>query len=67
MNRNELIKDMQQFCGSRLITRKKLADYYGKKDPHGIDHILEPLNAVESRYYFIPDVADSILNNCKWR
>lgn len=67
MNRKELINDMQQFCGSRLITRKKLADYFGKKDAHGIDKYLYPLNAVDGRYYFIPDVADSILNNCKWR
>lgn len=62
MNRNELIKDIKNFTGSGLVTRKQLSDYCGKKDPHGVDRYLSGLAAVEGKYYFIPDVCDVLLS-----
>lgn len=62
MNKSELVKDIKAFTGSGLITRKQLADYCGKRDPHGVDRFLYGLVPIDKRYYFIPDVVDSLMN-----
>lgn len=61
MTKGELIEDMKRATGSAFITRKGLAQYMGKKDPHGVEHILFKLERVDKRYYFIPDVAEALL------
>lgn len=60
MNKRELVKDMQNFAGSGFITRKKFAEYMGKKEPYRIDKYLVGLDRVGTNY-FIPDVADVLL------
>lgn len=62
MTRQELIRDIKGFSGSGLITRQQLANYIGKKDPHGVDHFLHGLQRIENKYYFIPDVADALIS-----
>lgn len=60
MNKSELVKDMQRFTQSGFITRKQLASYKGKKDPHDVDKFLIGLDRVD-KDYFIPDVAERLL------
>lgn len=62
MNKAEIVKDIKEFTGSGLITRKQLSDYCGKKDPHGVDRYLQGLNPIDKKYYFIPDVVDVLIN-----
>lgn len=64
MTKTELANDMKRFCGCSFITRKKLADYMGKKDPHAVDKYLYGLDRVDGKDYFIPDVANVLKERC---
>lgn len=66
MTKSELIKDMRHFCGSGFITRQKLAEYMGIKKPQYVDKYLIGLPRI-GRGYFIPDVAESLMNNVTYR
>ena len=61
MKKTELINDLKQYTGGGVITRKQLAGYMSKKDPHGVDRYLFGLQRIDGKYYFIPDVADSLI------
>lgn len=61
MNRQEIINDLQKHCGGFFITRGQLAKFMGKKDPHGVDYILSGLDRLERKYYYIRDIADSLI------
>lgn len=61
MTRTELEKEMRAFTGGGFITRKKLADFMGKKDPHNVDKYLAGIVPVSARDYFIKDVAEQIM------
>lgn len=60
MKKNDLIKDMQAFTGAGFITRKRFADYMGKKDARDVDKYLNGLDRI-GKDYFIPDVAERLL------
>jgi hypothetical protein len=64
MDKRELVSDMRRYCGGSFITRKKLADYMGVKDPKNIDKYIRGLERVEGKYYFVPDVASSLKGKC---
>ena len=60
MTKSELIKDMQKFCGSSFITRKKLTEYMGLKTPSSVGKYLYGLPRI-GKSYFIPDVAEALM------
>lgn len=60
MDKTELVNDMKRTYKSAFITRQQLAQYMGKKDPHGIDKYLRGLERVDKSSFFIPDVARAI-------
>lgn len=60
MKKNEIIKDMQSNIGSSFITRKKLADYLGRKDPKDVDKYLIGLDRLGTTY-FVPDVVERMM------
>ena len=66
MTKSELVKDMQRFCGSGFITRKKLAEYMGKKNPRQVDKYLHDLPRI-GMSYFIPDVAEALMREVTWK
>lgn len=57
MDKQSLIRDMRSYCNSGFITRQKLAEYMGLKNPRHVDKYLNELERVNGKYYFIPDVA----------
>lgn len=62
MSRTDLAADMKRFCdGGGFITRKKLADYMGIKDPRAVARYLHGLVAIDGRYYYIQDVANELI------
>ncbi len=61
LNRREIIKQMESYSGGLFITRKKLAQCMGRKDPHSVDRYLRDLPRVDKDLYFIPDVADALI------
>lgn len=62
MTKTELNTDLRRHCnGSGFITRKQLADYFGRSEPRAIDKYLEGLERVSGKYFFISDVSESIL------
>ena len=65
MNKQQLIHSMEKATGKSVITRSQLADYLNLKDAKSVDVHLTGLPSVNQRF-FIPDVAENILNNCKW-
>lgn len=66
MNKQQLSNDMQKFTGGSFITRKQITKYLCLKDPKSVDCYTHGLPSVNSRF-FIPDVAESIINAMKWR
>jgi hypothetical protein len=63
MTRQELIKDIKQSVGDGrgFITLSDIAKYIGVKSHHSVDKYVNGLDRINGKYYFIPDVADSIL------
>lgn len=61
LNRKELVRQMESYSGGLFITRKKLAQCMGRKDPHSVDKYLRDLPRVDKELYFIPDVADALI------
>lgn len=61
LNRKEMIKQLESFSGGVFITRKKLAEALGRKNPHSVDKYLRDLPRVDKELYFIPDVADALI------
>ena len=61
LNRKEMISRLESFSGGAFITRKKLAQSMGRKDPHSVDKFLRDLPKVDKELYFIPDVADALI------
>ena len=61
LNRKEMISRLESFSGGAFITRKKLAQCMGRKDPHSVDKFLRDLPKVDKELYFIPDLADALI------
>lgn len=61
MTKTELVNDMRRQTGASFITRKQLAEYLGKKDPHSVDGLIHGLTRFAGKKYFIADVAEQIM------
>ena len=61
LNRKEVVKRLESFSGGVFITRKRLAEALGRKNPHSVDKYLRDLPRVDKELYFIPDVADALI------
>lgn len=61
MTKAELTADIRRACGGGFITRKQLAEYFGRACPKSIDKYLDGLDRINGKYYFAGDVAESIL------
>lgn len=62
MTKRELIADMKQSVGGGgFITLSGLQKYIGVKHHHSVDKYVNGLERINGKYYFIPDVADSML------
>ena len=56
------------FGAPQFVTRKQVASFMGKKDPHQIDWALAGLErTVDGKMYYIPDVVDAIKRGCAIR
>lgn len=62
VNKADIVKDMRGLTGSGFITRIELAKYMGTNSPKSVDRYLTELERIDNKYYFIPDVAESILS-----
>ena len=61
MTKQELVRDIERLYGRRsFITRKEFAELMGI-NPKNIGDRLDGLMKVEGKYYFIPDVADRLI------
>ena len=63
MNKRELEADMRRFVGNNggFITISGIANYIGVKSHHSVDKYVNGLERINGKYYFIPDVAESML------
>ena len=52
---------METYTGGGFITRAGLARFIGVKDAKHIDKYLTNLQRLGGKYYFIPDVAESLM------
>ena len=51
LNRKEMISRLESFSGGAFITRKKLAQCMGRKDPHSVDKFLRDLPKVDKELW----------------
>ncbi len=61
MTKKELISSMETYTGGGFITKADLARFIGVKDARYIDKYLASLQKLGGKYYFIPDVAESMM------
>lgn len=62
MTRKDLISDMKQTVGgSGFITISGIAKYIGVRSHHSVDKYVDGLERINGKYYFIPDVADRMV------
>lgn len=63
MTKRELIADMKRSVGDGqgFITLSGIQRYMGVKSHHSVDKYVHGLERINNKYYFIPDVADSML------
>lgn len=61
MTKRELINDMKPFVKGGLITRKQIAEYVGVHRQTTYQYT-DGLQAVNDKYYFIPDIAERLVN-----
>lgn len=66
MTKSELTKQMEAFVGGGFITRDELTKFMGYKSCTSTDKYLVGLPNITKRY-FIPDVAERLLENRKYR
>lgn len=58
MEKQEIINAMKkQVNGAEFITKQQLAGFMGIKDPKNINQYIKGLEAVNGKYFFIPDIA----------
>ena len=60
MNKKDIEKDMKQYCGGSFITVTQLQKYMGVKSHHSVEKYLVGLDRISDRYYFVPDVVESL-------
>lgn len=70
MIKRDIIRSMERYAGGGFITRQRLANYLGIADANRVkNRYLKDLDAVDGKYYFIPDVATVLMerrcNDCK--
>ena len=65
MQKTEMIKAMEKTAGKLFITKKGAAELFGIKDPHYAAKYLQGLEAIDGKYYFIPEVAASLKARCR--
>ena len=62
MTKKDIIADMKKHVdGESFITITGLQKYIGVRSHHSVDKYIIGLERINNRYYFIPDVADSLL------
>lgn len=66
MERKRIIQEMRTMFGTGVITRKNLAKYFGTTEKT-VERYLAGLEAVDGKYYFIQDVADSLLERMEMK
>lgn len=68
MEKQDMVKKLQQITGSLFINRTELAKAMGRSDPHQVDWILVGLERIKiGKLYYIPDVVERILSGTETR
>lgn len=60
-------KELRDYTGCPVVTRKQLAAVLGCKDPHNVARYLDGLQRLPGKKYFIPDVAAAIMREVEVR
>ena len=61
MDKQTVIRAMKSYGGGAMfITRQKLTEFLGRKNPQSVDRYLSGLDRIDGMY-FIPDVASRLL------
>lgn len=60
MQKREMVNAMEKTAGSLFVTKKKVAEWFGISDPHNVSKYLYGLEAIDGKYYFIPEVAEAL-------
>lgn len=65
MQKTDMIKAMEKKAGTLFITKKGVAELFGIKDPHYAAKYLYGVEAIDGKYYFIPEVAEILKARCR--
>ncbi len=57
MEKKDLINSMQRTTKNLFATRQDVADWFNLKDPHYAAKYLAGVEAIDGKYYFIPEIA----------
>ena len=65
MQKSEMIKEMERTEGTLFVTKAGFAKWFGIKDPHYAAKYLHGVEAIDGKYYFIPEVAEILKERCR--
>lgn len=63
MNKSELVKAMADQEGAKFITKTHLAKFIGVKRSETVSKYVNDLQVFNKKYYFIPDVAEKMMED----
>lgn len=58
MQKQAMINEMEKSSGILFATKKQVADWFGISDQHYISKYLHGVEAIDGKYYFIPEIAE---------
>ncbi|MEY8366799.1 hypothetical protein AALA22_14265 [Anaerovoracaceae bacterium 41-7] len=64
MEKNQMKRDLERFCGGVFITRQKLAESMGISNPRHVDRFLAGLERIDGKYYLVSDIAARLKERC---
>ena len=53
-----MIQEMKKTNGTLFATKKQVAGWFGISDQHYVSKFLQGIEAIDGKYYFIPDIAE---------
>ena len=62
MTKTDLVRSMERQEGASFITKTRLAKFIGAKRAETVGRYVEGLQVLNKKYYFIPEVAERIVD-----
>lgn len=63
MTKSDIVRELTAYAGGKFVTKACLVKFMGVKRTETVGRYVSGLQAVDGKYYFIPEVAEKIMSN----